>query len=69
MRVTALESVGGFCAHLMAREEPELCLRLRQAGMESLASAFLPGSSHYPNFVLQSLNGRNGSAACRRLSL
>ena len=32
MRVMAFESVGGFRPDLMAGEEPELCLRLRQAG-------------------------------------
>lgn len=32
MRVAALQEVGGFDAALVAGEEPELCLRLRQAG-------------------------------------
>lgn len=32
MRVTALKNVGGFNPSLIAGEEPELCLRLRQAG-------------------------------------
>jgi GT2 family glycosyltransferase len=31
-RVEALRSSGGFCADLIAGEEPELCLRLRRAG-------------------------------------
>jgi GT2 family glycosyltransferase len=32
MRVTALRQVGGFREQLIAGEEPELCVRLRQAG-------------------------------------
>lgn len=32
MRRAAFEAVGGFDSHLIAGEEPELCLRLRQAG-------------------------------------
>jgi GT2 family glycosyltransferase len=32
MRVTALREVGGFDPSLIAGEEPELCVRLRQAG-------------------------------------
>ena len=32
MRAAAFETVGGFRAELVAGEEPELCLRLRQAG-------------------------------------
>ncbi|MEM7555055.1 MAG: glycosyltransferase [Cyanobacteria bacterium P01_A01_bin.84] len=32
MRVAALQQVGGFNPKLIAGEEPELCLRLRQAG-------------------------------------
>lgn len=32
MRVSALDAVGGFRAGLIAGEEPELCVRLRQAG-------------------------------------
>ncbi|AFY35646.1 glycosyltransferase family 2 protein [Calothrix sp. PCC 7507] len=32
MRVTALKNVGGFNPTLIAGEEPELCVRLRQAG-------------------------------------
>lgn len=32
MRVTALREVGGFNPTLIAGEEPELCVRLRQAG-------------------------------------
>lgn len=32
MRVQALEAVGGFRSELMAGEEPELCLRLREKG-------------------------------------
>ncbi len=32
MRVEAFESVGGFRASLIAGEEPELCLRLREIG-------------------------------------
>ena len=32
MRVEAFESVGGFRAQLIAGEEPELCLRLRERG-------------------------------------
>ena len=32
MRVSALEKVGGFNPRLIAGEEPELCLRLRQSG-------------------------------------
>lgn len=32
MRVQAFESVGGFMPGLIAGEEPELCVRLRQAG-------------------------------------
>lgn len=32
MRVAALQKVGGFNPDLIAGEEPELCLRLRQAG-------------------------------------
>lgn len=32
MRVTSLESVGGYRDDLIAGEEPELCVRLRQAG-------------------------------------
>ena len=32
MRVSALKSVGGFNPKLIAGEEPELCVRLRQAG-------------------------------------
>jgi cellulose synthase/poly-beta-1,6-N-acetylglucosamine synthase-like glycosyltransferase len=32
MRISAFESVGGFCADLIAGEEPEICMRLRAAG-------------------------------------
>jgi glycosyltransferase involved in cell wall biosynthesis len=32
MRITALKKVGGFNPTLIAGEEPELCVRLRQAG-------------------------------------
>jgi len=32
MRVDAFEKVNGFSAHLIAGEEPELCVRLRAAG-------------------------------------
>ncbi len=32
MRLAAVRAVGGFCAGLIAGEEPELCLRLRRAG-------------------------------------
>ena len=32
MRVTALKALGGFNASLIAGEEPELCVRLRQDG-------------------------------------
>jgi GT2 family glycosyltransferase len=32
MRVDAFEQVGGYRAHLIAGEEPELCVRLRAAG-------------------------------------
>ncbi len=32
MRVSAIKAVGGFNSILIAGEEPELCLRLRQAG-------------------------------------
>ena len=32
MRVTAMEAAGGFNAAMIAGEEPELCVRLRQAG-------------------------------------
>jgi len=32
MRVQAFESVGGFMPDLIAGEEPELCVRLRQGG-------------------------------------
>lgn len=32
MRVSAIKAVGGFSEMLIAGEEPELCLRLRQAG-------------------------------------
>ncbi len=32
MRIEALKSVGGFNASMIAGEEPELCIRLRQAG-------------------------------------
>ncbi len=32
MRVTAFEAVGGFRSLLVAGEEPELCVRLREAG-------------------------------------
>jgi GT2 family glycosyltransferase len=32
MRVSALQAVGGFNGALIAGEEPELCVRLRQAG-------------------------------------
>jgi GT2 family glycosyltransferase len=32
MRAEAVEAVGGFDARLIAGEEPELCVRLRQAG-------------------------------------
>ncbi len=32
MRMTALKKVGGFNSELIAGEEPELCMRLRQAG-------------------------------------
>ncbi len=32
MRVAALQAVGGFNASLIAGEEPELCVRLRQSG-------------------------------------
>ena len=34
MRVTAVRAVGGYDPRLIAGEEPELCLRLRQAGWE-----------------------------------
>lgn len=33
-RLSAFEQVGGFDARLIAGEEPELCIRLRQAGWE-----------------------------------
>src|SRR5204862_2670135 len=32
MRAAAIEQVGGFDSHIIAGEEPELCLRLREAG-------------------------------------
>ena len=32
MRLAALDEVGGYNPHLIAGEEPELCVRLRQAG-------------------------------------
>lgn len=32
MRIAALEDVGGFNPHMIAGEEPELCVRLRQNG-------------------------------------
>ncbi|GAB4327338.1 MAG: hypothetical protein OHK0047_13160 [Leptolyngbyaceae cyanobacterium] len=32
MRISALQSVGGYNPHLIAGEEPELCVRLRQNG-------------------------------------
>ncbi len=32
MRVAALRDVGGYREDLIAGEEPELCVRLRQAG-------------------------------------
>jgi GT2 family glycosyltransferase len=32
MRIEALQEVGGYCPNLIAGEEPELCVRLRQAG-------------------------------------
>lgn len=32
VRVKAFETVGGFCSRVMAGEEPELCVRLREAG-------------------------------------
>ncbi len=34
MRVDALKLVGGYNNHLIAGEEPELCIRLRQAGFK-----------------------------------
>lgn len=34
MRLAALEQVGGFRAQLIAGEEPELCVRLRQSGWQ-----------------------------------
>lgn len=34
MRMTALDQVGGFDPRLIAGEEPELCLRLREKGWE-----------------------------------
>lgn len=34
MRTAAVQQVGGFCNGLVAGEEPELCLRLRQVGWE-----------------------------------
>ncbi|PAX52222.1 glycosyltransferase [Brunnivagina elsteri] len=37
MRVSALKQVGGFNPALIAGEEPELCVRLRQAGGKILA--------------------------------
>lgn len=37
MRVNAFKQVGGFNAALIAGEEPELCLRLRQAGGKILS--------------------------------
>ena len=36
MRVAALKQVGGFDASVIAGEEPELCVRLRQAGWKIL---------------------------------
>jgi GT2 family glycosyltransferase len=36
MRVSALTQVGGFDASVIAGEEPELCVRLRQAGWKIL---------------------------------
>jgi glycosyltransferase involved in cell wall biosynthesis len=32
VRVQAFEAVGGFCSRLIAGEEPELCVRLREMG-------------------------------------
>ena len=32
MRVEAFEAVGGYRAQLIAGEEPELCVRLREIG-------------------------------------
>lgn len=32
VRVAAFEEVGGFLSHIMAGEEPELCIRLRERG-------------------------------------
>lgn len=32
MRASAFAAVGGFCAEVIAGEEPELCVRLRRAG-------------------------------------
>lgn len=39
MRVTALRAVDGYDARLIAGEEPELCLRLRERGWRILAIA------------------------------
>jgi len=39
MRIAALEQVGGFDASLIAGEEPDLCLRLRRAGLSILRIA------------------------------
>jgi GT2 family glycosyltransferase len=36
MRMSALQDIGGFRASLIAGEEPELCLRLRQRGWKVL---------------------------------
>jgi len=35
-RISAFQAVGGFSPHVIAGEEPELCLRLRQAGWKIL---------------------------------
>jgi GT2 family glycosyltransferase len=32
VRATAFDEVGGFCSHVIAGEEPELCVRLRERG-------------------------------------
>jgi GT2 family glycosyltransferase len=32
VRTQAFETVGGFCSHIIAGEEPELCIRLRERG-------------------------------------
>lgn len=45
MRVKAVQEVGGFNAALIAGEEPDLCLRLRQAGW-SLLPISVPMTLH-----------------------